>query len=449
MAHDINVATTMGGDRDARAGPRALNESLHVNLRREALIIECDAYTEVLGRWDTVFGCWRSLGFGPLRDAVVPQDIIGKLGYPAESIDLPLGERLPHGPRILREELSQVAATKVGRLIGERPQSCDAAAALESYIAEIPHAVRACVARFRGAQWLALEAVWREPGLLEVFSTPKGRRFAMAAFCLADARRKEVASRRTLYARLAFCRKRELLSDLLDRKCGEGLVNLVSMFEHRTRENRFVQDHLNRLDLLALAGIGGDADVARRLSHGSVISGRLLSFIRTADVPTAWKKGPVLEAASSSAEALDMLTALGEVMATQEPKWVQRIDKSLQNATCHVAALRLAMKWLGRLSEMLPFPSPPFPAQRPLRPIQSLSELVIEGRATGNCLARHAASYAADITAGRCHIFAWEGERRATASIRLTEQGWRLDELQGADGETPPPRSAVLKALGL
>lgn len=157
----------------------------------------------------------------------------------------------------------------------------------------------------------------------------------------------------------------------------------------------------------------------------------------------------MLEAASLSAEAVDLLTALGEVMATQEPKWVQRIDQSLQSATCPIAVLRLAMKWLGRLSEMLPFPTPPLLVQNPLQPIQSLYELVIKGRATGNCLARQAASHAADITGGRCYIFAWEGESRATASIRLTKQGWRLDELQGADGETPPPRAAVLKALGL
>lgn len=206
MTHDINLVTTMGSERDATAGLRALDQSIHVNLRREALIIECNAYTEVLGRWDTVFGCWRSLGSGALCAAVVSQDVIGKFGCPAASVDL---------------------------AIGERPQSCDAAAAFESYNSEIPRAVRACVARFRGAQWLALETSWHEPCLLETFLTAKGRRFAMAALCLTDARRKVVASHRTLYARLAFCRKRELLSELLDRECGVGLVNLVSMFEHR------------------------------------------------------------------------------------------------------------------------------------------------------------------------------------------------------------------------
>lgn len=391
---------------------------------------QCGPKRYIYGRWDAIFGCWVQYD-----ESALPREIHCEWPF----ID-PVGNSiLESSPRsaLIHKDIWQNHSDSEQHNFTEpnfgygsdsapvQDQPDDhAIAAFAAYVELIPLEVRRLAATFRRWQWIILYSMHEVEGFRGFVAGElehSGPQFINACFALALRERAIVSDRKAIAIAIMHEPRVDLLSRLADVPCTGATLRALRKLDAEADADWCFET------LFKLMGIPENAKAMR---HACEISLQLLWVLER--LPS-WLVLPNLVPFFDSNDVFEAFRELLKSLPDEAPTDLKnRITKSLGTVRSERQLMRLLKVWEEKLLGLRPFPTPPFPGTKFLRPLRSAKAMRGEAHEMQNCLG----DYVEEVLAGETYFYQWRGKERATVSIERTKRGaWTLTECRTFDDE--------------
>lgn len=290
---------------------------------------------------------------------------------------------------------------------------------LRWFLIDVPWRVRRLAGHLPRHQWLALEAMRHVAGFddfLEQEIGAAGVGFVLACWELAETPRRAQCDRLALARAMMAEPRAALLSRLADVPFEAPQVRACA----RLPVSQVQADVIWELrDLMA------DSEGVRAVEALPLLDARTLRALRA--LPRWLLRPPVIRAVAYGGNEEAVRRALSERVAGAAEVDRRRILQSLRTvANWSELAARLVL-WDARLRSEEALPEPPIPGDALLQPLASVAALAREAHEMRHCVA----GYESEIRAGRCYVYSWRGDERATVQLALRNGNWELTQALG------------------
>jgi len=388
-----------------------------LQLARTVLVEEYPSSKYIYGRWDTIFGAWKSTAEGGFAE-FVPSFTFETADPTQQYVDRGFWFGIP-GQRVKLAEVLEDHRDLIEMDLLDEPDLEESSKEIDAYLALIPQRFKQTSAALGRFSWLGLEACW----YFEEFSDWLLRsrwhaRFANAVWYFADAKRKSRRERRLLHERIYKEKPLILLSTFMSESEARGCLSLLK---------RLNEGALHACDLDGLRVIMRSPQRIRALSY---LPDLQVEYLRVfMDLP-AWIARPAaiagaLKGGDATLEFLEYIQRYPNLLDETSQTWIAKRMETVRDPS---GVEELNERWDRKVAAVTPFPDPPLIIPPPFEPIDTFEKLQQEGRQMNNCSAK----YFAEILAGSAYFYHWSGAEPATVRLERSSAGqWRPAEMKG------------------
>jgi hypothetical protein len=407
---------------------------------RDALIEQCGEHTHVYGRWDRLFGSWRSLGKDQIPKAFTPMwpllDKSGRLAI-AKTDEPPVDE---YGQWFLQEsryyETVELETCLTDSFRVDDTATADSAGAcylFQRYADLIPIETRRVASAFGSWQWVVLFMIRSKPAFQDFLRhelSVSGPGFVASCFALAGAEQLNETGRNELCERLMFGKRSALLA-------------------------RITGEHQQRATVKSVHKLDADSCSRERCAEvlalmRNPIKAQVVSHMPRLTYPVLWVllRLPSWACSVKLVERLAQLVNDGKFRQADDvltlcrsveircPDRRRDVARTLRSARDGEHLLSL----LGSLGSRLPFPPAPFPGDHRLHPLTSARMMRAEGYRMRNCIGE----LTWQVVFGSRYFYRWEGQEPATLCLeRDASRAWVVEKSVGLYNQPLTPTTAA------